>query len=650
MDDVKEASPYFVSTRWYLEGIAALEYHKIIIITGNPGVGKSTLTKMLALYCVDNGYSLRCVSTNDPDNLKAAMLVDRSIKELVIMDDFIGQRYEDIIQVKEGSLLSLIKYITSSENKILIMNTRMAVYRNANERFEKLRRYLKMNPIHEIQINDFSKDEKAEILRNFLLRNEAVYNIPHIYYESILANQAYKQIISHKNYSPRIIEMAMIPHQVKKTPPDKFVASILAKLDNPEDIWKGAFANIAREDKILLFVLFSLTQTTVNYDVLKKCFWSRIRLSPSIDTTETNYESIQNRLADSFLRFFRKESADYAVGFANPSVADYIESVFSGNEAEREKLINSAVYYEQIFNCVKQDANTMLSWLEENVKNNILKYEFLYNRRDWDNMIALAIAKSQTCQENYREFLTEWLQKHNFDSYEGYLGKYTYGDILIQLFREPAYSFYGLSRYVSDNEAYLNFTKYTSLEDTIRIADHILPMLNHDIYTELLSVISEQINEMLYEYVCYFEVISFCEERLERNDYHDEIQRLWENAKNKKQESAEFFGEIYYYDDNDDDAPFESGIISSALYNMAVSHILKTLKGYVDAIADSELRNLISIPNPEEILDDGEFYNHIESMFQFASHDMMILMSMEKDNLRSYSEAEDRVDRLFRND
>ncbi len=69
LSDIEDDVRMFVETSAFNRALSALEQRRVLIIVGNPGVGKSITSKMLVLYYASLGYRVRY--TTDGSDLAA---------------------------------------------------------------------------------------------------------------------------------------------------------------------------------------------------------------------------------------------------------------------------------------------------------------------------------------------------------------------------------------------------------------------------------------------------------------------------------------------------------------------------------------------------------------------------------------------------
>lgn len=346
IDDIENHIRLFVETESFFEAKQKLKENKVIIITGAPGVGKSTISKMLLLFFADDGYSVRYSSDNSIAEIKKALSSDPTKKEIILLDDFLGQHYLKIKDSQPNELKTLMTYIEKSTNKKLIMNSRITIL---NEAFQSSITFQHLMERHDskkylIDLDRMSSFEKAKILYNHLYFNE----LPSSYFNNLKLNRNYFSIIQHKNYNPRIIEYVTNIKKYLQVLPENYFNFILKKLDNPEDVWRDEFRNRLEEiDRILANTIYTLTDDYVEAANLEMAFNKRIRNSQNIDSSINPFKDTLSRLLDSILKN-TEEREKLKVAVLNPSINDYLLSEISANPYEQIKIIENAMFIEQI--------------------------------------------------------------------------------------------------------------------------------------------------------------------------------------------------------------------------------------------------------------------------------------------------------------
>ncbi|MFT5873317.1 MAG: hypothetical protein ACI8WT_002261 [Clostridium sp.] len=339
MYDFERKSELFVETRSYREAIKILESENLIMLSGEPGVGKTTLSKMLLAYFASQKYTLRYVSNKSVRDIKNMLLDDSN--EIILIDDFLGQHYVELDMSKLEELKNLIIYISNKSNKKLILNSRITILNEAlnnNQGFNNFIIDINVNK-YVLNVNQMNLLEKGKMLYKHIYFNR----LSQKYYNEIQMDERYLKIIKHANFNPRIIEYITRKNKVKEISVDSYFEFIIKSLDNPKDIWKEEFEKFKKYDRIFMNTLYSLSNDFTLEVILQESFNIRINNEENYDTTVNIYNDCANRLADSLII-----KVNNSIKIMNPSINDYIYHYLSENDVEVGSILKAAVYLEQL--------------------------------------------------------------------------------------------------------------------------------------------------------------------------------------------------------------------------------------------------------------------------------------------------------------
>lgn len=520
LSDVEEEAKYFVRTQAFDEGVSHLEKRNVLLILGNPGVGKTITSKMLVLYYASLGYRVRYTTDgSDLKSLKKSLSQSPEAKEIILLDDCFGQAYFNIKETQESELLALIKYVNISPNKLMIMNSRISIYREARDRTPVLIKSFdqKEYSAYILEIECISTEEKAKIFYNHLYFSD----VPEEYFENVKSSRNYSKIVNHNNYNPRIIEYICSPHQFEHVLPNQYSDFALKCLDNPEQVWKNEYERrLAKEDRLFLTTLYSLSDTIVPFNMVKQCFEHRVSQEPDLDSSINRFEQALNRLMDSMVKIVDKQGVKMLC-VANPSVNDFLREYLSENIPAKEALIKSC-------NSVRQLKRLLTP----------SSYKAYISKLFDDHSISTFVFEDQRQKIG---FITAWcvLNKIYDSAYASHINSYIFdirdvnmyeservstSDILQGLLNKDAIVFYGLEKILYDNEKLYEILEKLSLEDMVEMInfiDWIFEGPHRNSYINAIqNIIQESIDSYCYDVPAdsYYDdipyVIKICEDEL----------------------------------------------------------------------------------------------------------------------------------------
>jgi len=126
---------------------------------------------MLVLYFASQGYSVRYTTNGDISDIKKSLSIDKENKEVIFLDDCLGQHYFNLKETKGSELTSLASFVKMHNNKILILNSRLTILNEAKERDTPFNNFFKNQKIENLTINmdTIIPFEKALIFHNHLV-------------------------------------------------------------------------------------------------------------------------------------------------------------------------------------------------------------------------------------------------------------------------------------------------------------------------------------------------------------------------------------------------------------------------------------------------------------------------------------------------
>src|SRR5690606_24967141 len=113
------------------KGLRILEENNVIIMTGEPGIGKTTLADNLALYYSAKGYEFCDIEENISE--AESIFREREKKNILFYcDDFLGSNLYDAINNKRDShIVKFINRVRKDDSKKFILTSRTNILNKA---------------------------------------------------------------------------------------------------------------------------------------------------------------------------------------------------------------------------------------------------------------------------------------------------------------------------------------------------------------------------------------------------------------------------------------------------------------------------------------------------------------------------------------
>lgn len=348
---IRKKLPVFVQSRTYPRARQLLDEQRVIIISGEPGIGKTTLAEMLLFSHLDDGYE-PVVMQNDVSEGKR--LLRQGHKQIFYYDDFLGQTFlgdqrSYVGHNHDASLLQFMEIVRSTPHSRFILTTREHILRQAMQASERFQHSSTQTYKCVLELKDYSFGQRAKILYNHIYFSD----LSRLYKEAILLDDFFLEIIKHKHFNPRLIEWLTTLTRLSTPPPEpeKYCKSITALLQSPEHIWSHAFeSQISHAARELLLTLYSLGDH-IDIEELEFAFdgvhqGSCVRYNRS--SAVGDFRAALQELDGGFLNY-----SSCRARFLNPSIRDFTSGVLLKTPKLAIELIVDAKRFTQLCNIWK---------------------------------------------------------------------------------------------------------------------------------------------------------------------------------------------------------------------------------------------------------------------------------------------------------
>lgn len=320
-EEIIDSAKKYVVTDNHRKAIEKLEKSNILIITGEPGIGKTTLAEHLCVHYVSREYEFIKIISNIRD---FEDVFDDNKKQIFYFDDFLGRNYLEALSGHEGSeIVSFMRRVSKNVNKKFILTSRSTIFNQGRELIDLFRVENVEKNQYELNIQGLKKIEKAMILYNHIWHSDLGVD----YIEDIYKNKRYKIIIQHYNYNPRLISFLTDSSRLSACPASRYWEFIENLLSNPKDVWENPF--VAQQDDFgrSIVLLVTLNRVGIQESELSVAY-NRYICRPENAGMAGRKEFIYNmaHLAGSLLNrgIYKDSRKDAEINLFNPSIADFV--------------------------------------------------------------------------------------------------------------------------------------------------------------------------------------------------------------------------------------------------------------------------------------------------------------------------------------
>ncbi len=332
----------YVHNAAYPRAIEMLNDSHVAIISGAPGVGKTTLARMLLYAFLEQGYEVVSILT---DFQSGRERYQPGKRQIFYFDDFIGatflgERASTFTRNEDRAILDFIEMVQSSKTARLIMTTREHILQQAIAASERLKHSRLVDNKCVLEIRDYSQRQRGEILYNHIYFSQ----LPEAYRTELLSDRFYMEIIKHQKFNPRLIEWLSDYQRVSATSAPNYKQFVRNLLSDPADIWRHAYHHqISDAGRSILLALYS-HEGSCHPATLEKAFWALHRLRAEKYGFKSDPADWRRGLSELHGSFVRPGDA---IAVIDPSVLDMLNAVLREDTGNALDIIEGATRFEQ---------------------------------------------------------------------------------------------------------------------------------------------------------------------------------------------------------------------------------------------------------------------------------------------------------------
>lgn len=322
------AAKTYAVTSNHEQALEKLKNLGVIIITGEPGIGKTTLAEQICLIHAAQDYEIIKIS-EEISEAEAVYETDKN--QLFYFDDFLGRNYLEALSGHEGAhIVNFIKRINRDKrNKRFVVTSRSTILNQGKLLIDLFRNHKIDRNEYELSASRLTEFDKAKILYSQMWH----CGLPPAHIDTIYDQKRYREIIKHRNFNPRLIHFILDPDRIENICEVDYWSHIKTTLNNPSEIWENPF-DVQQDDFArAITLLVALNGRSINETELSEAYARYISL-PESANLKGRRDFIANikHLTGSLLnRRLAKPNEDALLDLFNPSLGDYLLSRYSND-------------------------------------------------------------------------------------------------------------------------------------------------------------------------------------------------------------------------------------------------------------------------------------------------------------------------------
>ncbi len=350
LDEIERGLPRYVHGEMFAEAQDRLREQHVLVIAGVPGIGKTTLARMLLADAVLDGYEPIEISRDVEEGWE---LLDDRRKQIFLYDDFLGRTAlaERFAKNEDRRLIDFMRRAARRKSTRFVLTTREYILRQAAQVYERLEQEALDQRRFLLELPGYSRLDRARIFANHAFHSP---NLTTEIKRALLDGRAYERIIDHRNYNPRTIEaITGLAGSDRPLPAaDAYVDYAVHVLDHPELIWKHAFEREIDDHGRAMLIALAALPARCPLEALERAFESMCS-ERDLSLASRAFERTLAALDDSLIRIVHADEHDYPerpgvlVSPYDPSVVDFIREFLRRSSDDARTLARSAIAFEQ---------------------------------------------------------------------------------------------------------------------------------------------------------------------------------------------------------------------------------------------------------------------------------------------------------------
>lgn len=347
VERVRRRLPLYVQSAAYTKAVEILAREHVVVISGVPGIGKTTLADLLLFAHLEQGYEPVVIKS---EIAEAKRLFNRERKQVFYYDDFLGQTFlgarSDFLGRREdGAILDFADLVARSNSAKFILTTREHLLQRAfgiSERFERERATFAGRRCV-LDMGQYGLLERGRILYNHIYFSD----LPPGHRQQLLTDDFYLTILRHRNFNPRLVEWLSRSQNLRHTSKKAYRQTVTTLLEHPSQLWRIAFEQqVSEASRSVLLALYALGGEASLENELRPA-WAALHrhraVRYNLPSAAEDWRAALQELEGGFLALPPGKAM-----FVNPSVKDFLDETFIAHLDHALDVLASAERFQPI--------------------------------------------------------------------------------------------------------------------------------------------------------------------------------------------------------------------------------------------------------------------------------------------------------------
>ena len=344
LEEAQDALPRYVESGSFFEARERLRKERVLILAGPPGIGKTTLARMLLVDAALDGHEPVEIS-GDVEEGNGTFRPEEA--QIFYYDDFLGTTFlQDRLSKNEDKRLTqFIRRVARSSTSMLVLTTREYILRQAAQLYEEFDREGVQARRFVLELDSYTRMERALILYNHIWASQELDENAR---RALATDDGYAKVIDHPAYNPRLIEYitGLASRRLHAGENADYISFAVSVLNDPSVIWRHAFERQLDAHQRSLLVAVATLPAPVTPADLEIAYLARCEAAV-LPTPGRSFMQALRVLEGSFVAV-KQQDATVFVEPANPSIVDFVAAWLAESPTEMSATITGAVFLTQL--------------------------------------------------------------------------------------------------------------------------------------------------------------------------------------------------------------------------------------------------------------------------------------------------------------